>query len=326
MKRLYYLAIMLSVAYAANATDFKGGLTIWFDRPTTLANKAIWWGHTPEMWKGENKPESAGDTAQNPDAEWESQSLPLGNGSLGANIMGSVEAERITFNEKTLWRGGPNTSAGTDAYWNVNKQSAHYLNEIRKAFLEGDEKKAALLTCKNFNSTVPYESWKEKPFRFGNFTTMGEFYIETGLSSIGMNEYKRALSLDSALAMVQFKKDGVRYQRNYFISYPNNVMVVRFKADQPGKQNLVFSYEANPVSTGKMEADGSNGLVYKAHLDNNQMEYVIRIKALNQGGTISNDNGKFTIKGANEVVFLITADTDYKVNFNPDFNDPKTYI
>ena len=55
---------MLSVAYAANATDFKGGLTIWFDRPTTLANKAIWWGHTPEMWKGENKPESAGDTAQ----------------------------------------------------------------------------------------------------------------------------------------------------------------------------------------------------------------------------------------------------------------------
>ena len=326
MKRLYYLAIMLSVAYAANATNFKGGLTIWFDRPTTLANKAIWWGHTPEMWKGENKPESAGDTAQNPDAEWESQSLPLGNGSLGANIMGSVEAERITFNEKTLWRGGPNTAAGTDAYWNVNKQSAHYLNEIRKAFLERDEKKAALLTCKNFNSTVPYESWKEKPFRFGNFTTMGEFYIETGLSSIGMTEYKRALSLDSALAMVQFKKDGVRYQRDYFISYPNNVMVVRFKADQPGKQNLVFSYEANPVSTGKMEADGSNGLVYKAHLDNNQMEYVIRIKALNQGGTISNDNGKFTIKGANEVVFLITADTDYKVNFNPDFNDPKTYV
>ena len=41
-----------------------------------------------------------------------------------------------------------------------------------------------LLTQKNFNSEVPYESWKEKPFRFGNFTTMGEFYIETGLSTI----------------------------------------------------------------------------------------------------------------------------------------------
>lgn len=326
MKRIFHLAFIICTALPANATDVKDGLTIWFNKPITLANKAIWWGNTPEMWKGENKPESAGDTAQNPDSDWESQSLPLGNGSLGANIMGSIEAERITFNEKTLWRGGPNTSAGADAYWNVNKQSAHYLNEIRQAFIEGDEKKAALLTRKNFNSTVPYESWKENPFRFGNFTTMGEFYIETGLSSIGMSKYKRALSLDSALATVQFKKDGVRYERNYFISYPNNVMVVRFKADQPGKQNLVFSYESNPVSTGKMEADGNNGLVFKAHLDNNQMEYVVRIQALNQGGTISNDNGKLSINGANEVVFLITADTDYKVNFNPDFKNPRAYV
>ena len=326
MKRIFHLAFIICTALPANATDVKDGLTIWFNKPITLANKAIWWGNTPEMWKGENKPESAGDTAQNPDSDWESQSLPLGNGSLGANIMGSIEAERITFNEKTLWRGGPNTSAGADAYWNVNKQSAHFLNEIRQAFIEGDEKKAALLTRKNFNSTVPYESWKENPFRFGNFTTMGEFYIETGLSSIGMSEYKRALSLDSALATVQFKKDGVRYERNYFISYPNNVMVVRFKADQLGKQNLVFSYESNPVSTGKIEADGSNGLVFKAHLDNNQMEYVVRIQALNQGGTISNDNGKLSINGANEVVFLITADTDYKVNFNPDFKNPRAYV
>ena len=326
MKRIFHLAFIICTALPANATDVKDGLTIWFNKPITLANKAIWWGNTPEMWKGENKPESAGDTAQNPDSDWESQSLPLGNGSLGANIMGSIEAERITFNEKTLWRGGPNTSAGADAYWNVNKQSAHYLNEIRQAFIEGDEKKAALLTRKNFNSTVPYESWKENPFRFGNFTTMGEFYIETGLSSIGMSKYKRALSLDSALATIQFKKDGVRYERNYFISYPNNVMVVRFKADQPGKQNLVFSYESNPVSTGKMEADGNNGLVFKAHLDNNQMEYVVRIQALNQGGTISNDNGKLSINGANEVVFLITADTDYKVNFNPDFKNPRAYV
>ena len=83
------------------------------------------------MWKGENKPITAG-SGHNLDASWESQSLPIGNGSLGANIMGSVEAERITFNEKTLWRGGPNTAKGADYYWNVNKQSAHLLDEIRK--------------------------------------------------------------------------------------------------------------------------------------------------------------------------------------------------
>ena len=326
MKKVFQLAILVCAALSAHATDYTRGLSIWFNKPITLENKAIWFGNTPEMWKGENKPESAGDTAQNPDTDWESQSLPIGNGSLGANIMGSVEAERITFNEKTLWRGGPNTSAGPKAYWDVNKQSAHVLDEIRQAFIDGDEKKADRLTRENFNSTVPYESWKEKPFRFGNFTTMGEFYVETGLSTIGMSDYKRILSLDSALAVVQFKKDGVAYERNYFISYPNNVMAIRFKADKAGKQNLVFSYEPNPVSTGKMEADGSNGLVWKAHLDNNQMEFVIRIHATAKGGTLSNQNGKLTVNGADEVVFLVTADTDYLMNFNPDFNDPKTYV
>ena len=326
MKKIVQLAIMACTALSVHATDYTRGLSIWFDKPNTLVNKAIWWGNTPEMWRGENKPESAGDTATNPDAGWESQSLPIGNGSLGANIMGSIEAERITFNEKTLWRGGPNTSAGPEAYWNVNKESAHVLDEIRQAFVDGDEKKAALLTRKNFNSEVPYESYKENPFRFGNFTTMGEFYVETGLSTIGMSEYKRILSLDSALAVVQFKKDGVAYERNYFISYPNNVMAIRFKADQPGKQNLIFSYEPNPVSTGKMEADGSNGLVWKARLDNNQMEYVIRIHATAKGGTLSNKGGKLSVSGADEVVFLVTADTDYQINFNPDFNNPKTYV
>ena len=245
MKKLYSLLLTALFALPAahvHATDYTQGLSIWFDTPNTLQGRAIWYGSRPDLWKGESKPESAGDTARNPDANWESQSLPIGNGSIGANIMGSIEAERITFNEKTLWRGGPNTSRGADAYWNVNKQSAHVLKEIRQAFTDGDQKKAEMLTRKNFNSEVPYESNREKPFRFGNFTTMGEFYIETGLSTVNMSDYKRILSLDSALAVVQFKKDDVAYERDYFISYPANVMAIRFKADRPGKQNLTFSY------------------------------------------------------------------------------------
>lgn len=329
MKKLYSLlftALFALPAAHVHATDYTQGLSIWFDTPNTLQGRAIWYGSRPDLWKGESKPESAGDTARNPDANWESQSLPIGNGSIGANIMGSIEAERITFNEKTLWRGGPNTSKGAEAYWNVNKQSAHVLDEIRQAFSEGDQKKAAMLTRKNFNSEVPYESNREKPFRFGNFTTMGEFYVETGLSAVNMSGYKRILSLDSALAIVQFKKDDVAYERSYFISYPANVMAIRFKADRPGKQNLTFSYAPNPVSTGSMTTDGNNGLTYTAHLDNNGMQYVVRIHATTKGGTLSNADGKITVKDADEVVFLVTADTDYKINFDPDFKDPKTYV
>lgn len=187
---LLFCALFTIFTGHAEDTDYTKGLSIWFDSPNTLQGKEVW--HSSKQ-----------------DASWESQSLPIGNGSIGANILGSIEAERITFNEKTLWRGGPNTAKGADYYWNVNKQSAYILDEIRKAFVEGDQKKAEKLTRENFNSEVPYEFSREKPFRFGNFTTMGEFYVETGLSTIGMSDYKRILSLDSAMAVVQFKKDDV---------------------------------------------------------------------------------------------------------------------
>ena len=301
MKKFCFLfinSLFLVSGIFAGETEYTKGLSIWFDTPNVVEE------HTA----------------------WESQSLPIGNGSLGANIIGSVDTERITFNEKTLWRGGPNTAKGAEYYWNVNKQSAHVLDEIRKAFTEGDQQKAEMLTRQNFNSEVPYEANREKPFRFGNFTIMGEFYVETGLDTLGISDYKRILSLDSALAVVQFKKDNVAYQRSYFISYPANVMVMRFSADRAGMQNLVFSYAPNSISQGSLSGDGDKGLVFSAFLNNNGMKYVVRIQAETKGGTLSNTGCRLTVKGADEVVFYVTADTDYKMNFNPDFKDPKTYV
>ena len=317
----------LLLTLAAQATTrYTQGLSVWFDQPTSLKGRAVWYGGRPDLWRGKGKPESAGGVNFNYDQEWESKSLPIGNGSIGANIMGSVEAERITFNEKTLWRGGPNTSGGAEYYWNVNKKSAHLLKDIRKAFEDGDDEKAAKLTRENFNSVASYDYPGEKPFRFGNFTTMGEFYIETGHSLVGMGEYVRALSLDSALVAVQYKKDDVNYTRRYFTSYPANVMVMRYSADKPGKQNLVFSYAPNPVSEGALQKSGEKGLVYKGRLDSNSMEYTLRIESEAKGGTIVVKNGKIYITGADEVTFYVTADTDYKINFDPDFNDPKAYV
>lgn len=296
-----------STVGAQRTNTFTTPLTIWFDQPNTLQGKAPWLN-------------------ANADKSWEKESLPIGNGSIGANILGSVEAERITFNEKTLWRGGPNTAKGADYYWKVNKASAHLLGDIRKAFTDGDQQKVDLLTRKNFNSEVSYESATEKPFRFGNFTTAGEFYVETGLSTIGMNHFCRSLSLDSALATVRFQKDGVNYQRNYFISYPSNVMVMRFVADRKGMQNLTFSYAPNPLLVGEMKADGKDALIYVSHLENNNMQFVVRVQAELKGGTLSNIGGKLSVKGADEVTFYVTADTDYQMNFNPDFNDSKAYV
>jgi len=261
------------------------------------------------------------------DRDWEERSLPIGNGSFGGNIFGSIAAERVTLNEKTLWRGGPNTSKGADYYWNVNKESAHLLPEIRQAFVDNDLKKAAKLTRENFNGLAGYEDYSEQPFRFGSYTTLGEAYIETGLSEIGMSDYKRILSLDSALAVVSFRKDGVKYERTFFASYPDSAMVWKFTADKPGMQNLTFSYGANPEAEGKIVPDGNNGLLYTGKLKNNGMEFALRIQAQHKGGSLkATADGKIVAQNADEVIFILTADTDYKMNFDPDFKDPKTYV
>ena len=324
--QLLALLALCSVGTSAAWAQPKTALKYWFDTPATMRGQAAWLASSPDRMPSAQQLVRAGDVINNPDPEWESQSLPLGNGNIGANVLGSVEAERITFNEKTLWRGGPNTARGAAYYWNVNKRSAHVVEQIRSAFERGDWAQAAQLTKKNFNSEVPYESTAEEPFRFGSFTTAGEFYIETGLSAVGMTHYRRELSLDSALARVSFCKDGVEYRREYFVSHPANVMVVRFTASHPAKQNLVFSYTPSPVSTGEFAEDGADALLWHARLDNNQMEYAVRIRAINKGGTLSNADGKLTVRDADEVVFLITADTDYRANYDPDFRDAKAYV
>ena len=309
MKKLYLIsALFVASALQAQTTDLTKGLSIWFDKPCQLTGAGSFYNYSA-------------------DRDWEERSLPIGNGSFGGNIFGSVAAERITLNEKTLWRGGPNTSGGADYYWNVNKESAHLLPEIRQAFVDNDLKKAAKLTRENFNGLAGYEDYSEQPFRFGSYTTLGEAYIETGLSEIGMSDYKRILSIDSALAVVSFQKDGVKYERSYFASYPDSAMVWKFTADKPGMQNLTFSYAGNPEAEGKMVADGDKGLLYVGKLKNNGMEFALRIQAQHKGGSLkATADGKLVAKGADEVVFILTADTDYKINYNPDFTDPKAYV
>ena len=322
MKHHLFTLLMALAASGASAQN-----TIWFDQPTSLKGRACWYGGHPERFDAQHKPVRAGDAAVNSDHEWEYRSLPLGNGSIGCNVMGSISTERYTLNEKTLWRGGPNTAKGAADYWNQNKQSAHVLKDIRQAFTDGDWNKAAQLTAQNFNSPVPYEATGEPQFRFGSFTTMGELCIDTEIDEQGVSNYRRALSVDSAYADVRFTAaDGTTYERRTFISYPANVMAIRFRASKPGKQNLAIDYTPSPVGEAISRAITLSGIDYVGELDNNHMKYAVRLRVLPKGGEVSVDGHKVCVKGADEVVILLTADTDYAPNYNPDFNDPKAYV
>lgn len=307
-RRIFITYLLICVCALCGARERQGRhwYEIRFDTPTSLRQQPGWSG-------GE-------------DSEWESKSLPLGNGSIGANVLGSIPAERITLNEKSLWRGGPGTSGGAEHYWDANKESAGVLPEIRRAFETGDYDKAAELTRKNFNGLVAYDSSEEKEFRFGSYTTAGELKIWTGIDSASIADYHRVLSLEDAVARVSFGSGGIKYSREYFISYPANVMVMRFRADHPGMQSLRLEYSPNPTADGCVKPDGKDGLVYSGRLKNNQMEYAVRIRMEVKGGSFSNKDGALEASGADEVVFYLSADTDYRMNYDPDFGDPKAYV
>lgn len=261
------------------------------------------------------------------DPQWERRSLPIGNGNIGASLFGSVATERLSLNEITLWNGGPGTSKGPAHYWNVNKKSTDALRQIRKAFAAGDSALAAQLTADNMNGVAAYERGAEPEWRFGNYTTLGELRVATGIDACDEGSYSRTLSLDSALSRVSFTASGVRYVRETFCSHPENVLVVRFTASKKGKQNLLLKYVPSMEAKGTTSNVDANELLYVGNLTNNGMKVVVRIAMRHKGGKVVRDGHVgLQVKGADEVEFILTADTDYKMNFDPDFNDPKTYV
>ena len=298
-------ALFVSVFCAAAGEP----LEIWFDAPCSAAGSEVW-----------NLPASG---TVNPDSEWGSSSLPLGNGSVGANVMGSVAVERITLNEKTLWHGGPAVSDDASYYWDVNRPARKALRKIRRAFSEGNQEEADSLTRKYFTGKASYEKSAESPFRFGSFTTMGEIRISTEADLERMSGYRRCLSLDSAVASVSFDCGSVRHVRKFFISYPDNVMVMRFTSGR--KQRLVLEYSPNPGAECRVSGDGEPVLAFSGRLMDNGMEFSLGIMALTDGGTARSENGKLIVEGSDDTVFILSADTGYSMNYDPDFADPHAY-
>ena len=251
-----------------------------------------------------------------PAGSWESESLPLGNGFLGASLFGGVDCEQIVLNEKSLWTGGPGT--GAEAYWNCNLPAAEQLPAIREALVEGDYGTAARLTEQHFRSNVPYETYMEDPFRFGFYTTLGALSLRTGLDST-CTEYRRELSLDEALARVRFRQGSAVFERTAFVSYPDRVLVLRFR----GPQRLTIRYMPCSIAEGCFEAL-DQGFHYTGCLPQNGMRFSLRLTVV--GAPAAWDGEALQLESSSDVTMLITAATDYRMNFDPDYEDPAAYV
>ncbi len=303
----------LSVAASCNSSSITpyptDGRVIWFDSPTSSTVGADAWNIN-----------DFSATIVNPDTTWETKSLPIGNGSFGGSVLGSINRERVVLNEKTLWKGGPAT--GAEEYWTMNKQvDSTTLATIRRLLEEGKNAEADALVKTNYNGTIPYDR-----NRFGTFTVMGEAYVDTGIDEDSVSDYKRLLDVKNSLVVVEFNADGSKYQRRYFCSYPDSVMVWQFRSDKK-PQNLTFSLNCPQIIDSITPT--SDGLLYSGHLEGNNMKWALRVLARATDGTpVITDakEGTITVDGSKNVEFILSGDTDYIMNFDPDMTDPYAFV
>lgn len=235
------------------------------------------------------------------------EALPLGNGRLGIMVYGGVKTERFSLNEETLWAGGPVNP-------DMNPNAKNYLQPVREALFNEDYKKA--------DSLVRFMQGKYSE----SYAPLGNLFFDFNHGS-EPTEYRRELDIQNAISKTTYQVNGTKYTRETFVSYPDQVVVIRFTAK--GNDKLDFScrftsllqyhtlrdgdklrmkgyapIHAEPNYRGKM----ANAIVYDSV---NAMRFSSVLKILKTDGRQIFQDSTLKISNATEVILLLSIATSY---------------
>lgn len=241
---------------------------------------------------------------------WE-ETLPLGNGRLGAMPDGGITKEKIVLNDITLWSGGPQDAD--------NPEAIEHLPEIRRLLLEGKNSEAEALMYKTFVSKgAGSGNGQGANVPYGSYQVLGNLYLDYGLPKVAKN-YNRELDIENAIASTSFEIEGVEYKREYITSFSDDVILIRLTANKPGRISFVVDLDRperfETMTQGKE-------LVMRGQLNNGTngqgMEYAVKLRVIPEGGKLEAKANSLELENANSALLLISAATDYK---DPDFEN-----
>ena len=221
--------------------------------------------------------------------------LPIGNGRIGAMLFGGVTSERIALNELTLWAGGPHDYDAPKALT--------ALPEIRRLVFAGQWLEAQALCDEKFMG---------KPIKQMPYQTMGDLRLLFPEHK-EVTEYRRELDLETAIARVVYKADGVTYSREAFISFPDQVLVVRLVADQPGKIAFTARFDGPPNSeTGAVgKTAWMTGTAAGAEGIPGETSWTAFARIATTGGAAQAADGQMTVSAADTVTLFVSLATSY---------------
>ena len=265
---------------------------------------------------------------------WEKQALPVGNGEMGAKVFGLIGEERIQYNEKTLWSGGPQPDS-TDYNGGNYKDRYKVLAEIRKALEDGDRQKAKQLAEQNL--VGPNNA------QYGRYLAFGDIFMVFNNQKKDLDtvtDYHRSLDITEATTTTSYTQDGTTFKRETFSSYPDDVTVTHLT--KKGNKTLDFtlwnsltedllangnySWEYSNYKNGHVTTD-ENGILLKGTVKDNGLKFASYL-GIKTDGKVTVQNETLTVTGASYATLYLSAKTNFaqnpKTNYRKDIDLEKT--
>ncbi|PWW07178.1 alpha-L-fucosidase 2 [Paenibacillus cellulosilyticus] len=229
-------------------------------------------------------------------ANW-NEALPIGNGRLGGMVFGRIGHEKIQLNEDSVWYGGPRDRNNPDALPNLPR--------IRELLMGGRLAEAQELTAMALQGL---------PEAQRHYLPLGDLDLYFSGHDAEVQQYRRELDLHRGVVTVSYVCNEIRYTREYFSSYPDQVLVVRLSADRPGSLSCKARFNrGNYRYVERIEAWGQDGLVMRGVSGGEgggQFRGVLKASA--EGGSSRTIGEQLIVDKADQVTLLIAGGTTFR--------------
>lgn len=244
---------------------------------------------------------------------WE-EAFPIGNGTLGGMVFGKTHMERVQLNEDSLWYGGPMERN--------NPLTLESLEKIRSFVFAGEIRKAEELAAVALVGV---------PDGQRHYEPLGDLYIAMNHGEAEASHYERHLDLDQGKVCVEYSAGEVKYRREYFASFPDQVMAIRLTSSVPDELSFSTLFGRGTVLKPSQWSDTLRHPVgFQAYLDrieqSGSQDVVIRgrsggedgvrfccaIRIVPVGGQVQYASGQLSLTNATAATVLIAACTDFR--------------
>ncbi len=235
----------------------------------------------------------------------------MGNGRLGMMVFGLPGFEKLQINEDSVWSGffrDRNNPEAKDALPDVRKLLAD--GEIRRAQKKVQESFCGLPCNERVFQTAGYFNISCNTDSEAGYC--GDFPVTEvpvgGEDCSGAKNYKRTLDVSTAVASVEFDADGIHYFREYFVSAPDDVMVIKLTADKKGSVNFAAGFDRGIWEDGKGKTDSRTVFMDDAH----GIQFCAMARAVVDGGVVRTAGHSLIVEKADTALVFVDIRTAFR--------------